>query len=325
MYKFHFRFLLLASLVNISILQAQSSVFLNQLKTIITDGEKGEIVKLKGVLFESTADRLEQHRVYNCLQSLDGFDINFQESSTEYTLFIVSRSIDSARGHIDALLNNETREGAGITGYLVSKVPGTTTNNVIFQKTGSPVTITILRPDSKILIAISIKVAKAVAPTAPAVKKVIPPVVVKPTLTKVPLFLQQLKTILEASGSGIARHKGKLVHTTEDGTKNYACNLKLEGFKTYVIDDGEAMTFFAEADDYKLSASNAKKFIDKKQREDAGILGYTTTFTILKAGNIFNADEVTKFDKPGNFLFIRVYKNWFGRGYRIEIEEMVMG
>jgi hypothetical protein len=325
MYKFHFRFLLLVSLVNISILQAQSSVFLNQLKTILTAGEKGEIVKLKGVLFESTADRLEQHRVYNCLQPLDGFDINFQESSSEYTLFIVSRSIDSARGHIDALLNNEARERAGITGYLVSKVPGTTTNNVILQKSASPVSLTIQRPDSKILIAFSIKVAKTNGPPAPVVNKIIPPVILKTTSAEIPLFLRQLKTILEASVSGMAKYKGKLLHTTEDGTRNYLSNLKLEGFKTYILDDGEALTFFAEADDYKLSAINANKFIDKKQREDAGILGYTTTFTILKAGNIFNADEVTKFDKPGNFLFIRVYKNWFGRGYRIEIEEMVMG
>lgn len=154
--------------------------------------------------------------------------------------------------------------------------------------------------------------------------KSISPDVLKPAPPDTPLFLRQIKTILEAAGSGIARHKDKLVYTSDEGIKNYSCTLKLEGFKTYVTDDEGAMTFSAEADNYKLSAINAKKFIDKKQREAAGILGYTTTFTALKNGNIYNADEVTKFDKPGNLLFIRVYKNWFDRGYRIEIEEIVM-
>ncbi len=324
MYKFLFLLLLPVSLMNISVLQAQPSEFLRQLKTIISTAEKGELGKLKGELAESTRNREEQHRVYGCLQPLQAFDINFQENVTAFSLFIVSRSVDSAIIFIDALLNNDTREQSGISGYTVRPVPGTTTNNVVLQKTGSPVALTILRPDSKTLIAISIKVAKTVAPPAPVGKKHIPPVVVKTNLTKAPLFLQQLKTILEASGLGIARHKGKLVHTTDNGTKNYSCNLKLEGFKTYVTDDEGAMTFSAEAANYKLSAINAKKFIDKNQREAAGILGYTTTLTVLKNGNIFNADEVTKFDKPGSFLFIRVYKNWFDRGYRIEIEEMVM-
>ncbi len=322
MYKISFRFLLFASLLNISVLQAQSSGFLSQLKAIISAGEKGEMAKLKGELIESTRDREEQYRVYSCLQPLDAFDINFQESATSFSLFIVSRSIDSARSCTDALQNNETRERSGITGYVVSKVPGTTTNNVILQKTGSPVAITVQRPDSKILIAFSIKVMKTVAPTAG--EKKIPVASVKSAVIKTPLFLQQLKIILEAAGLGIASHKGILVHTKENGTKNYTCKLKLEGFKTYVIDDGEAMTFLAEPDNYKLSAVNARKFIDERQREDAGIRGYTTTFTVLKNGNIFYADEVTKFDKPGSFLFIRVYKNWFERGYRIEIEEMVM-
>jgi hypothetical protein len=324
MYKLFFRLLLLASLMNISLLQAQSTVFLNQLKTIINAGEKGELAKMKGGLIESTRDKEEQFRVYYCLQPLDGFDINFQESKNEFSLFIVSRSADSVRKGIDDLLNNEIRERSGITGYTVSQVPGTTTNSVIRQKTGSPVSITIHRPDSKTLIAISIEVTKTMAAPEPEGKKIIPPAIEKDNPAAVPLFLRQLKTILEESRLGMARHKVKLTYTNVNGKKYYTCNLKLEGFKTYVIDNGEGMTFIAEADNYKLSAINAKKFIDKKQRETAGILGYTTTFTVLKAGNIFSADEVTKFDKAGSFLFIRVYKNWFDRGYRIEIEEMVM-
>jgi hypothetical protein len=71
MRKLSFSLLLILSfLLNIPALQAQSSEFLSQLKTIAIAGENGEMAKLKGELNESTRNLEEQNQVYHCLQRL---------------------------------------------------------------------------------------------------------------------------------------------------------------------------------------------------------------------------------------------------------------
>ncbi|MGZ5286709.1 MAG: hypothetical protein ACXWB9_05975, partial [Flavisolibacter sp.] len=166
---------------------------------------------------------------------------------------------------------------------------------------------------SKTISMISISVAKG-SITSPPIEK---------AKTNIPLFLQQMKTIIEASKSGLSSHKVKLVYTTEDGDKNYTSDLLLEGYTTYIIERDDAILFHAASDDITLSGINILKLLDKTQREQAGILGYTTHYTAINPTSSLRAEGVTKFSKPGT-LSLKVYKNLFDKGYRIEIEDFFM-
>jgi len=314
MRKLSFLFLLIpVFLLNTSSLQAQSFEFLSQLKTIITSGENGEMGKLKGELLEHTREREEQYRIYKCLQPLKGFYIDFKERKESFFLFITAQSKDSSKIYIEDLLNKEVRERSGIFGYTATNENDVGGTNTLLQKSGSKVTLKIMESADKVVLVIALEVRKNNAPVIP------PPTPIKTTQD----FLLQLKTIINAASYGLASHKSKLMHTKESGVKNYGCDLMLEGFKTYIQEtvDGD-LRFFAEEDDWNLSSINAKKFIDKLQREKAGLIGYTTTYEALRPTS--NAEGVTRFDKEGELLLISVYKNLFGRGYRIEIEEIRM-
>jgi hypothetical protein len=109
-----------------------------------------------------------------------------------------------------------------------------------------------------------------------------------------PVFLEQLKKVLEVAKYGqLASHKTKLVYTNDEGRKSYSTDLVLEGFKTYILEREDFIEFSASEDNWDLSIANAKKFLDKTQREEAGITGYTTTYKVLGPTSLEKAEEVT--------------------------------